>query len=40
MYSDNESLLAPSDSRYDSDLAASSDSGDDCSDPEFDPEVK
>ena len=36
MYSDNEYLLSPSDSRYDSDLAASSDSGDDCSNPEFD----
>jgi len=37
MYSDSDSLVAPSDSSYDSDLAASSDSDDDCSDPEFDP---
>jgi hypothetical protein len=32
MYSDIDSLVAPSDSSYDSDLAASSDSDDDCSD--------
>jgi hypothetical protein len=38
MYSDTDSLVAPSDSSYDSDLAASSDSDDDCSDPEFDPD--
>ncbi|KAG2607121.1 hypothetical protein PVAP13_4NG199422, partial [Panicum virgatum] len=37
MYSDTDSLVAPSDSSYDSDLAASSDSDDGCSDPEFDP---
>ncbi|KAG2607591.1 hypothetical protein PVAP13_4NG260400 [Panicum virgatum] len=37
IYSDTDSLVAPSDSSYDSDLAASSDSDDDCSDPEFDP---
>ncbi|EEE58587.1 hypothetical protein OsJ_09914 [Oryza sativa Japonica Group] len=36
IYSDNESLVAHSDSSYDSDLAESSDS--DCSDPEFDPD--
>jgi hypothetical protein len=38
MYFDTDSLVAPSDSSYDSDLAASSDSDDDCSDPEFDPD--
>ncbi|PAN18624.1 hypothetical protein PAHAL_3G215000 [Panicum hallii] len=38
MYSDTDSLVAPSDSSYDIDLTASSDSGDDCSDPEFDPD--
>ena len=37
IYSDTDSLAAPSDSSYDSDLAASSDSDDDCSDTEFDP---
>jgi hypothetical protein len=37
MYSNTDSLVVPSDSSYDSDLAASSDSDDDCSDPEFDP---
>ncbi len=36
IYSDNELLVAHSDSSYDSDLAESSDS--DCSDPEFDPD--
>ncbi|KAG2551950.1 hypothetical protein PVAP13_9KG442085 [Panicum virgatum] len=36
IYSDTNSLAAPSDSSYDSDLDASSDSGDDCSDTEFD----
>ncbi|RLM64230.1 hypothetical protein C2845_PM16G09010 [Panicum miliaceum] len=36
--SDTDSLMAPSDSSYDTDLAASSDSGDDCSDPKFDPD--
>jgi hypothetical protein len=38
MYFDTDSLVAPSDSSYDSDLAASSDSDDNCSDPEFDPD--
>ena len=37
MYSDTDSLVAPSDSSYDSDLAASSDPDDDSSDPEFEP---
>jgi hypothetical protein len=37
MYFDIDSFVAPSDSSYDSDLAASSDSNDVCSDPEFDP---
>ena len=37
-HSDTDSLVAPSDSSYDSDLAASSDSADGCSDPEFDPD--
>ncbi|KAG2616591.1 hypothetical protein PVAP13_3NG248708 [Panicum virgatum] len=37
MYSDTDSLVAPSDSSYDSDLAASSNSDDDYSDPKFDP---
>ncbi|KAG2556374.1 hypothetical protein PVAP13_8NG077402 [Panicum virgatum] len=37
IYSDTNSLVVPSDSSYDSDLAASSDSDDDYSDPEFDP---
>jgi len=37
IYSDIDSLVAPSDSSYDTDLATSSDSGDNCSDPEFDP---
>jgi hypothetical protein len=32
------SLAALSDSSYDTDLAAPSDSNDDCSDPEFDPD--
>ena len=36
-YSDTNSLVASSDSSYDSVLAASSVSNDDCSDPEFDP---
>ena len=40
IYSDTDSLVAPSDSSYDSDLAASSDSDDDCSDIEFDPNVE
>ena len=35
IYSDTDSLVAASDSSYDSDLAASSDSCDDCSDPKF-----
>jgi hypothetical protein len=38
MYFDTDSLVAPSDSSYDSDLASSSNSDDDCSDPEFDPD--
>jgi len=38
IYSDTYSLVAPSDSSYDTDLATSSDSGDNCSDPEFDPD--
>ena len=38
IYSDIDSLVAVSDSSYDSDLAASSDSCDDCSDPEFNPD--
>ncbi|EEE62772.1 hypothetical protein OsJ_17575 [Oryza sativa Japonica Group] len=38
IYSDTESLVAQSDSSYDSDLAESSDSEFDCSDPEFDPD--
>ncbi|TVU13338.1 hypothetical protein EJB05_40390, partial [Eragrostis curvula] len=38
MYSDTDSLVAPSDSSYDTDLAASSDSDDDLSDPKFDPD--
>ena len=33
-----DSLAALSDSSYDTDLAASSDSDDDCSDTEFDPD--
>ena len=37
MYLDTDSLVAPSDSSYDSDLAASSDPDDDSSDPEFEP---
>ena len=37
MYSDTDSLVASSDSSYESDLAASSNSDDDYSDPEFDP---
>ena len=37
MYSDTDSLVAPSDSSYDSELPPSSDSDDDCSDLEFDP---
>ena len=40
IYSDTYSLAAQSDSSYDSDLAASSDSDDDCSDTEFDPNVE
>ena len=40
MYFDTDSLVAPSDSSYDIDLAASFDSDDDCSDPEFDPNGK
>jgi len=38
IYSDTDSLVAPSDSSYDTDLATSSDSGDNCSDLEFDPD--
>jgi hypothetical protein len=38
IHSDTDSLVAASDSSYDSDLAASSDSCDDCSDPEFNPD--
>ena len=38
MFSDTDSLAALSDSSYDTDLAASSDSDDDCSDIEFDPD--
>ena len=38
IYSDTDSLVAASDSSYDSDLAASSDSCDDCSDPDFNPD--
>ena len=37
MYLDTDSLVAPSDSSYDSDLAASSDPDDDSSDLEFEP---
>jgi hypothetical protein len=37
-YSETESLAALSDSSYDTDLAASSDS--DCSDPEYEPDVE
>ena len=39
IYFDTDSLVAASDSSYDSDLAASSDSCDDCSDPEFNPDA-
>ena len=39
IHSDTDSLVAASDSSYDSDLAASSDSCDDCSDPEFNPDA-
>ena len=38
MYSDTDSLVAASDSSYDTDLAAASDSNDEGSDPEFDPD--
>jgi hypothetical protein len=38
MYPDTDSFEAPSDSSYDSDLAALSDSGDGYSDPKFDPD--
>ena len=38
MYSETDSLVAASDSSYDIDLAASSDSNDEGSDPEFDPD--
>jgi hypothetical protein len=40
IYSDTNSLVAASDSIYDSDLAASSDFCDDCSDPKFNPDGK
>jgi hypothetical protein len=38
MYSNTDSIVAPSDSSYDSDLFASSYSDDDCFDPEFGPD--
>jgi len=39
IHSDTDSLVAASDSSYDSDLVASSDSCDDCSDPVFNPDA-
>ncbi|XP_062186670.1 uncharacterized protein LOC133890252 [Phragmites australis] len=40
IYFDTESLVALSDSSYDTDLAASSDSDSDCNDPEYDPDCE